>query len=75
MEIYTLLQITSLVSNAGFIICMSSFASYYSLNMAIKKLLFEKYTDYANDVINFLTTCYDKVVFQPDCVVQIILTI
>lgn len=60
MEIYTLLQITSLVSDAGFIICMSSFASYSSLNMAIKKLLFETYTDYAEDVINFLTKCYVK---------------
>lgn len=64
MEIYTLLQITSLVSDAGFIICMSSFASYSSLNMAIKKLLFETHThDYAKDVIHFLTQCYDKVVF------------
>lgn len=66
MEIYTLLQITSLVSDAGFIICMSSFASYSSLNMAIKKLLFETCTDYAKEVINFLTKCHDKVVFYPD---------
>lgn len=63
MEIYTLPQITSLVSDAGFIFCMSSFASYSSLNMAIKKLLFETYTNYAKDIINCLTKRYDKVVF------------
>lgn len=44
MEIYTLLQITPLVSDADFIICMSSFALDSSLTMTMKKLLLKTNT-------------------------------